>query len=255
MVEGFPEDPSHQTIPVHSPITDGGEGKDGLIDISRFQTPRQALVNLRFIINLILGGVVGWVINWVIALVMTAHTTRAALWNSIPDFNDPTTGQFITMYVNPIYLDWFISGLVTAYLGGIIGHFTIKFEVRRAVKRPIHPSYTQGWIYRAIGVHTPYFPLRAVIYTIWGVAIAYPICLIIFAIACGAGGMDMFLRPFDFEEEICYLSRMWFCLNKGFFCIIITTLIAPLIELGALSHPNLTKNDLAKFNAKKTTRI
>lgn len=246
MVQENFDDESHQSIPVFE--------KDSLIDLSLFQTPRQALFNLRFIINLVLGGVAGWIVNWVIALVMTQHTSRAALWNSIPDFNDPSTGTFITMYGNPIYLDWLLSAVGTAFLGGIIGHFTIRFEVSRAVKRPIHPSYTQNWFFIATGVHSPYIIVRALIYTGWGVVVSWPLVLIIFAISCSAGGMDVFLRPFDFQEEVCYLSRMWFCLNKGFFCVFVTTLIAPLIEVGCLSEPNLSRNTINRFLAKRTAQ-
>lgn len=244
---------SNHNNPTPNNNTNPNDTTNDPVDISYYQTPKLALKNLRFIINLILGGVLGWVINFIVALVATLNTTRTSLWLSVKDFYSADEQLYVKMYALPIWVDFLVSGVLTGFLGGILGYFTIRYEVSRGKKRPIHPQYFQPFkIYSILGVNNmPYMLLRAAIYTCWGMLIAYPICLILFAVLCNANVFHTMLMPEDFTREECFLSRRAFCLIKGLFCIIVTTLIAPLIEMGELNKNSVSKNTLQRYMVKK----
>jgi hypothetical protein len=59
------------------------------------------------------------------------------------------------------------------------------------------------------------------------------------------------LIPPEFETYECYLTRGWFCLIKGFYCVVITTIIGPLIEVGGLNVFHLTKKNLERYFKRK----
>jgi hypothetical protein len=242
------EDKDQREIDIHN---QPHNGEHSPIDVSMYQTPREAILNLRFLINVVAGGALGWFVNWLIAILLTHGTTMATLFHSVKDFESPATGEWIRIYGGPMYIDWFVSGLVTAFLGGIIGHFTIRIEVSKGKKRPIHPSYTESKLFTAIGANNSNVFLRALIYMAWGMLVSYPIVLLLLTIVCKAGGMDTILRPYDFVDKECYFSRHWFSINKGFFCVAVTTVIAPLIEIGALKYTNLSNNTIQRFRKSK----
>lgn len=227
-------------------------------DLSLYQSPKRAFTSFRFILNLILGAILGWVINYVIALFTTKGSDRAALWQFIKDYNEEFpdgTSRYIFMYGSPIWADFLLSGLLTAFIGGFIGNFTVRWEVEHAKKAPIlQEQVEKSIVYRAWGACIPHMALRSLAMSIWGIAIAFPIALILFSIICSLGGMNEMFVPPDFVEKSCYLTRGWFCLIKGFYCVCITTIIAPLIEVGALNTNNLTSKNLERYFKRKQSQ-
>jgi len=183
---------------------------------------KAALINGFVLFNVILSGIINFGLNGGIGFGVYKNNDAIGLWEE-PSTESPVKNS---MTIDLCLTCFFVVFFTALFTSGV------KNEIKKGTVLPISENYLRKGIWRLFPLHVRSLGYRSLFLALQLTVLYFGFTLLLFSSICAAGSMGG-------DGKVCQMSKINYCVFKGFWALIIAMLAWPLGYLGCINRTNL----------------